>query len=236
MKKYIALILVTVFLWSLTGCTTGSMVLSSEPQETYTNSAGVYITVDSLITENDKTVLNVIWHNESAYQAVYGVAYKLQKKVSDKWVDCMTADVDFIEIACILEPGSQRSQSYTISQFCDVSKPGTYRILVDCYLNTGENSTMSVNNIWAAFTLVEDNGTNKKPENVQYIRTNGGDESVSFPDVWVISSREELERYYEDKRETFDLERREKVYADSTIGFLDACDKYDDVFFRTMTW
>ena len=29
----------------------------------------------------------------------------------------------------------------------------------------------------------------------------------------------------------YDLERRENVYADSSIGFLDACDRYDDAFF-----
>lgn len=65
----------------------------------------------------------------------------------------------------------------------------------------------------------------------QYIRTDGGDENRSYPFYEIIRSREELNRYYEEHKEMYDLERRENVYADSSIGFLDACDRYDDAFF-----
>lgn len=64
----------------------------------------------------------------------------------------------------------------------------------------------------------------------QYIRTNGGPEE-GYPYHTVISSRAELEAYYESHKDIYDLERRETVYSDSTIGFLDACDKYDDAYF-----
>lgn len=66
----------------------------------------------------------------------------------------------------------------------------------------------------------------------QYIRTNGGSENASYPYHVVINSREELDAYYETNKEFFDLERKEKVYSDTTIGFLDACDKYDDSYFE----
>ena len=65
----------------------------------------------------------------------------------------------------------------------------------------------------------------------QYIRTNGGPEE-GYPYHTVISSRAELEAYYESHKDIYDLERRETVYSDSTIGFLDACDKYDDAYFE----
>ena len=65
----------------------------------------------------------------------------------------------------------------------------------------------------------------------QYIRTNGGPEE-GYPYHTVISSRAELEAYYESHKDSYDLERRETVYSDSTIGFLDACDKYDDAYFE----
>ena len=65
----------------------------------------------------------------------------------------------------------------------------------------------------------------------QYIRTNGGSEE-GYPYHTVISSRAELEAYYEAYKDTYNLERRENVYSDSTIGFLDACDKYDDAYFE----
>jgi len=65
----------------------------------------------------------------------------------------------------------------------------------------------------------------------QYIRTNGGPEE-GYPYHTVISSRAELEAYYESQKDIYDLGRRETVYSDSTIGFLDACDKYDDAYFE----
>lgn len=65
----------------------------------------------------------------------------------------------------------------------------------------------------------------------QYIRTNGGKENVEYPFCVIIRSKEELNRYYEEYKDIYDLERRETVYADSSIGFLDACDQYDDAFF-----
>lgn len=66
----------------------------------------------------------------------------------------------------------------------------------------------------------------------QYIRTNGYSEGRSYPYHVVIDSKEELEAYYEANKEHFDLERKKVVYSDTTIGFLDACDKYDDAYFE----
>lgn len=65
----------------------------------------------------------------------------------------------------------------------------------------------------------------------QYIRTDGGDESNQYPSYIVIRSREELEQYYEDNKSVYDLEHHEQVYSDTTIGFLDAIEQYDEAFF-----
>ena len=66
----------------------------------------------------------------------------------------------------------------------------------------------------------------------QYIRTDGYSEGRNYPYHMVINSKEELQAYYEANKKLFDLERKEKVYSDTTIGFLDACDKYDDTYFE----
>ena len=66
----------------------------------------------------------------------------------------------------------------------------------------------------------------------QYIRTDGYQEGALFPKVQIIQSLRELKDYYTAHKEVFNLERREKVYADTTIGFLDACDQYNEVFFE----
>ena len=67
---------------------------------------------------------------------------------------------------------------------------------------------------------------------VQYIRTGTQNYHGPFPAVAVIHSTDELTAYYEANKEQFYLERRKDPASDSTIGFLDACDKYDAKFFE----
>lgn len=67
---------------------------------------------------------------------------------------------------------------------------------------------------------------------VQYIRTGAQKCEGPFPVVAVINSTDELTAYYEANKEQFYLERRKDPASDSTIGFLDACDKYDAKFFE----
>ena len=66
----------------------------------------------------------------------------------------------------------------------------------------------------------------------QYIRTDGYNENVRYPVVKIIRSVRELNAYYEENKENYNLERRDTVYSDAPMGFLDACDKYDDAFFE----
>ena len=66
----------------------------------------------------------------------------------------------------------------------------------------------------------------------QYIRTNGPSEGLAYPDVHRIGSRQELEQYYAQNKDTFDLERNSHASSDFTVGFLDACDGYDGAFFE----
>lgn len=66
----------------------------------------------------------------------------------------------------------------------------------------------------------------------QYIRTDVRREGAEYPVVKLIRSADELNAYYEANKEKYDLERREKVYSDTAIGFLDACDRYDEAYFE----
>ena len=67
----------------------------------------------------------------------------------------------------------------------------------------------------------------------RYIRTDGGyEDSVDYPCVRIIRSVQELNDYYNTWHEVFYLERRQQVYPDTSIGFLDACDQYDEAFFE----
>ncbi len=67
----------------------------------------------------------------------------------------------------------------------------------------------------------------------QYIRTDGYHEDVHYPIVKIIRSVDELNAYYEANKDKYSLERRSgTIYSDSTTGFLDACDKYDEEYFE----
>lgn len=69
---------------------------------------------------------------------------------------------------------------------------------------------------------------------VQYIRTDGYHDGVRYPVVTVIHSVNELNAYYEANKDKYSLERRAgAISSDSTVGFLDACDKYDEEYFES---
>lgn len=70
----------------------------------------------------------------------------------------------------------------------------------------------------------------------QEIRTNliytRNSEYPDFPYTVIIETSDELKKYITENEENFDFSRKDKIYADTTIGFLDAVDKYDDDFFK----
>ena len=70
----------------------------------------------------------------------------------------------------------------------------------------------------------------------QPIRTgcyyNANSEYPDFPYIVIIENSEELKKYIKENENNFDLSRKTEVYSDTTIGFLDAVDKYDDEFFK----
>lgn len=66
-----------------------------------------------------------------------------------------------------------------------------------------------------------------------YIRTDGFAEEAAYPVVKVIRSVDELNAYYNANKDKYNLERKSEVYSDTSIGFLDACDRYDEAYFET---
>lgn len=65
------------------------------------------------------------------------------------------------------------------------------------------------------------------------IRTNSMVETKThYPHALLISSKAELDRYYEDNCDIYHMGRVDKVYSDTTIGFLDEADKYGEDFFE----
>jgi len=81
------------------------------------------------------------------------------------------------------------------------------------------------------FAIISVGATNSKSTiyEHQFIKTSYSDEIKINK---LITSKEELSKFYEEYKTKIDLEHREKVYADSTIGFIDAIEKYDEEYFK----
>lgn len=106
-----------------------------------------------------------------------------------------------------------------------LDRPFVY-MLIDC-----ENSIPffigTLNEISPAENKLED-----KDFDAQYIRTDGYHDNVKYPKVTVITSKDELDEYYNANKDLYFLDHVDKVYSDTTIGFIDACEKYDDEYFE----
>ena len=248
MKKCMLIILVLSILLSLTGCKSAKSLfkdpdngpLTMMPLESPTAEDGVMIRLVDLIWHEEvyRTTLEVEWINSTPYEANYGSSYVIERLEGDEWVSCaMRDDLAFTAIAYILQAGQTRSEIYELTHFYDVSSPGTYRFRSHCYVYESPDSSVE-QEVIAEFTVETDTTSVEADYSgspvqycAQYVRTDGSPEKVVFPCVRIIRSMEDLRDYYDTWKDSFHLERRETVYADSTIGFLDVCDQYDDAFF-----
>ena len=249
MKKILAIILACTILFGLIGCNSTKpdlqdpsyLPLAMTQGKTSTTYEGVEIQIDSFnwLEGNQKSSLVVVWNNETQYEVNYGASFDIERLDGNEWVSCaIPDDLVFIAIAYLLPAGKMTNEIYTLTDMFDVTSPGTYRFKTDCYVsdNDGQGTKCELT---AEFTLGNVNGsTDSKVTGTeiqwaaQYIRTNGYSEGVLYPSVRIIDSLQELKDYYNTWHEVFDLERKEKVYSDTTIGFLDACDKYDAAYFE----
>lgn len=190
--------------------------------------------------------LEVQWKNDTAYEVIYGAHFDIEKKTDAQWVSCAPEDLAAIDIAYLLAPGGANSQTYSLKSF-DLSDSGTYRLITSCNVMTGTEESANYR-LWVEFTLGETAvsgqidrdspllyGSGEQAFSAQYIRTNGYHDGVDYPIVTVIHSTAELNNYYEKNKNFYDLGRKDTVYSDTTIGFSNACDKYDDAYFEENT-
>ncbi len=113
------------------------------------------------------------------------------------------------------------------------AQTGGYRII---RLSKGDGTYKPADEVLGIVQTLGDDGevlsAQKVDFDAQYIRTGAQNYEGPYPAVAVIRSVDELTAYYEANKDQFYLERREDPASDSTIGFLDACDKYDAAFFE----
>lgn len=115
----------------------------------FTDFEGVYLSVKSIETaENGDKILNLIWHNDTSEEMIFGEMYTIEYKDGNEWKDVSVGDIYFNEIANLLGPKSEINKSYTTEQF-DISKDGTYRLISG--FNDSKGNKYST---WVQFNVV----------------------------------------------------------------------------------
>lgn len=228
-KRLLALVLCGVLAAAMAGC---RQQLQWAPGGGSQEQEEVWLEITDVDMESG--ILSVTWHNETLYEAIYGAPYVIERQENGQWVSCATSDeVSFIAIAYVLKAEGSNSETYSLKAPYRADQPGLYRIRSECYLQSGKEGSEK-RELTAEFTLEKATvpQTGDLAFSAQYIRTDGYHGEEQYPQTFLIDSVEALNAYYEANKDKHDLERREKVYSDTSIGFLDACDSYTEDFFK----
>ena len=250
MKRIMAFILSVFLLVGLTACNQNvgrhadgiikADKATIEIGKTHTTFEGMEIQIVNAIWNDEETKLDVNWINKTRYDVVYGSSYDIERENNGEWSSCVTLEnLAFNSIGYELKAGAIQKKTYALTDIFDISQNGKYRFTTDCFVyDKGRGGESTECELWVEFivTRVGDTSGDVKKTFVdfvpQYIRTNGYHEDIEYPVVKIIRSVDELNAYYNENKEWYDLERNNKVYSDTTIGFLDACDKYDEAYFE----
>ena len=250
MKRIIAVLLSVLLLSFLAACgqdiqlpADGKMKLDKATIEiggTHTDFEGMNVQIVNAIWNDEEIKLDVNWINKTSYDVVYGESYDIEKQTDGEWKSCVTLDnLAFNDIGYELNAKSSQKQTYNLTDMFDISENGEYRFTTYCHVyDKGRGGESTECEMWAAFTVSRTDDADKDVKKTfidfepQYIRTNGYHEKVEYPVVKIIRSVDELNAYYNANKDKYNLERRSNPTSDSTIGFLDAVDKYTAEYFE----
>lgn len=250
MNRITAILLTVLLLGMLTACNQNvgrhadgiikADKATIEIGKTHTTFEDMNVQIVNVIWNDEEIKLEVKWNNETSYNVVYGEYYKIEKEINSKWESCVTLDnLAFNDIGYELRSKSSQKQTYNLTDMFDISENGKYRFATDCSVyENGRGAESTECEMWIEFTVTrigDTSGDVKKTFidfQTQYIRTDGYHDGVEYPIVKIIRSVDELNSYYNENKEKYSLERREDPASDSTIGFLDACDKYNAEYFE----
>lgn len=244
------LILCILLCGALTACNQGVNPPAAEKIElgkavieigaTHSDFEGMDIQITNAVWNDDEIKLDVSWINQTGYEVTYGDPYDIQREDNGAWSSCVTLDnLGFEAIGYEIKPGVTQKKTYSLTDTFDISKNGKYRFTTDCLVyEKGRGGEYTKCALWAEFTVTRVGDTSNDVKKtfvdfaVQHIRTDGYHEDMEYPVTKIIRSVQELNDYYEANKESYHLERRENPASDNTIGFLDACDRYDETYFQ----
>lgn len=160
MNKLIALVLAMVCVLALVGCN-NSQPEYKEPNFTekqtivgnnHSDLDGLSIQASGIYIYPDKTTIVINWQNETEYTVIYGEQYSIERFENGQWVSCLIDDNSSTDIDNELRAKELDSKEYILTDTDEVIKPGTYRFLSTCIIDTGEEQSTECS-VWAEFTI-----------------------------------------------------------------------------------
>ncbi|MBQ8164220.1 MAG: hypothetical protein IJZ94_00185 [Clostridia bacterium] len=114
---------------------------------------GLSVSVKSYDLQSENPYIEILWKNDTEFNATYGLGYDIQKKADGEWKSCATDDIIVKSIACLLDSGDENSQKYDLSKF-DIDAGVTYRFTAECYVSDSEDEAKpGVCNMYIEFSV-----------------------------------------------------------------------------------
>lgn len=190
MKRLAALLMCLSLIVVLAACqesgkeTGGTISLdngSVELGETHTDCEGVSVQVANVVLNEEETVLEITWSNETLFSVTYGASYVIEKEENGEWINCAVRDdIAFISIGYELKPGMDYTRKYDLNDTYSIAEDGKYRFRSDCFVyNNGLGGESSDCTVWAEFTVTSDNASSSEGTTEM-----GSLESFSFSLTW----------------------------------------------------
>ncbi|MBE6713587.1 MAG: hypothetical protein E7580_08810 [Ruminococcaceae bacterium] len=213
---------------------------SIEAGAVHTDFEGMEIRIVNAVWNDDEIRLDINWTNGTEYDALFGESYAIERKENGEWISCVTIEnLAFNLVGYELRSGATQKKSYELTDVFDISENGSYRFSSDCFIyEKGRGGESTKCRLSAEFSVTRTGDVSQDVKKTfidfvpQFIRTDGPCGDRADPLVKLIRSVDELRAYYQANKDRYDLERKEPVYSDTTVGFLDACDRYDSTFFE----
>ena len=144
---FISLTLLFALLITLSACR-DPFIKSGSFETTYD---GVTLEVKNIDYTGEYIQLDCEWRNLTLNEVTYAAEYTVERFDGEDWINCMNADISFIEIAYVLAPLSTQDKSYSM-RYVDISKNGTYRIRTACFVRELDDSVTRCT-LFATFTV-----------------------------------------------------------------------------------
>ncbi len=119
----------------------------------YSDYEGVSVEILSVEQDNGKTMLRVLWKNETEKDVLFGASFFVDTYRQEQWETCrVNESVVFPAIAYTLSPGQERQEEYTLTGVYELPEEGICRFRTECFVyETSEESLHC--QLWDVFEM-----------------------------------------------------------------------------------